>query len=1049
MSMKDYQDGFISYGRADSKAFAGYLHDRLVEQGFEIWFDQNDIPLAVDFQTQIDTGIGKSHNFLFIIAPHSVNSPYCAKEIERALQYNKRIIPLLHVEQIPQEVWQKRNPDQSLEAWEVYQQKGLHNCFQNMHPAISRINWVYFREGIDDFETSFQGLLEIFERHRDYVQKHTYFLNKALDWERNQYQTRYLLIGEERAEAETWLRVRFENEQPPCEPTDLHCEFICESAKNAANLMTDVFLSFAEEDRPFLQKIVHQLQREAFTLWRGRSDVQSGDEYGEQIQQGIEEATTVIYVISPASVRSLICRSELAYACSLKKRIIPIQLAEVPSEEWPDEVKKLRPIQLEASQSEEEYKVNLARLIRALREDANYFEQRKILLSKALKWQRQKRNPSILLRGHNLQLAQSWLDSTHLHLQHGPISIQQEFIAESAKLPPDAALDIFVCYSRTDSDFARKLNDGLQIQGKTTWFDQELINRGDSEAEKDKELSIEMQQGIEQCNNFLFILSPSSIISTSRCLAQLEYAQKYGKRLVPLLLRDLGTADVPTSIINLPWVDFRKHGGDFFTNFGELTRTLDSDPEYLRSHTRLMIKALEWDREERDDAFLLRGKDLETATSWLQDSGAKEPAPTELQRAYIYQSSELPKRTLSPITAALTSLAAGVAVCLVRWAGVLQGAELANYDQMLRSRPSEPPDSRITIVAVDELSIQLMNDRYEPGRGTMPDSALDDTLRLLNQHKPSVIVLDFIRDYAAKPDLARRIKQTPNFVGVCQLGVSDGDTVKGSLSPMPELLPEQVGFAAIQSDTGDYVRRHSLIQAGDGKNCNVYESVSLVVARRYLESQGETYHSPLDENSGLTKVMGFGDIEVPSLWDGTAYSQQQVSGGYQAMLNYRAPKGDASQFASVLSLKDVLNNQFDPKLVRDRILLIGYTATTSTNADQFQSPYGRLPGVILHGQMVSQLVSASLDGRPIIWWLPYWGETLWVFAWTALGGLIGWRSPHLPTLLAALGGSALLLYTLSTLLFNITGGWLPVVPAALALMLASFGVGFLTYRLRH
>ena len=77
--MSKFFDAFISYGRADSKAFATKLHTKLLEQGLNIWFDQNDIPLGVDFQNQIDDGIEKAHNFLFIIAPHSINSVYdCA-----------------------------------------------------------------------------------------------------------------------------------------------------------------------------------------------------------------------------------------------------------------------------------------------------------------------------------------------------------------------------------------------------------------------------------------------------------------------------------------------------------------------------------------------------------------------------------------------------------------------------------------------------------------------------------------------------------------------------------------------------------------------------------------------------------------------------------------------------------------------------------------------------------------------------------------------------------------------------------------------------------
>jgi hypothetical protein len=131
--MTTFFDAFISYGRADSKAFAAKLQARLLEQGFKAWFDFNDIPLAVNFQNQIDEGIEKANNFLFIIAPHSVNSDYCRKEIELAIKLNKRIIPLLHVEQISQETWQQRNPNGTPQEWEAYKAEGKHRASQNMH----------------------------------------------------------------------------------------------------------------------------------------------------------------------------------------------------------------------------------------------------------------------------------------------------------------------------------------------------------------------------------------------------------------------------------------------------------------------------------------------------------------------------------------------------------------------------------------------------------------------------------------------------------------------------------------------------------------------------------------------------------------------------------------------------------------------------------------------------------------------------------------------------------------------------------------------------
>jgi WD40 repeat protein len=199
-------DAFISYGRADSKAFAQKLQAHLNEAGFKVWFDFNDIPLAVDFQNQIDDGIEKASYFLFIISPHSVNSPYCLKEIELAVKLNKRIIPLLHVMEISQETWQQRNPNGTEEEWQAYKAKGLHESYPNMHPTIRKLNWVYFQDGINDFEQSLADLINLLDSHRDYVDKHTQFLVKALEWKQQHEHPSILLRGSELAVAEAWLQ---------------------------------------------------------------------------------------------------------------------------------------------------------------------------------------------------------------------------------------------------------------------------------------------------------------------------------------------------------------------------------------------------------------------------------------------------------------------------------------------------------------------------------------------------------------------------------------------------------------------------------------------------------------------------------------------------------------------------------------------------------------------------------------------------------------------------------------------------------------------------
>ncbi len=631
--MKTFFDAFISYGRADSLAFGRKLYDRLREQGLNIWFDQNDIPLGVDFQNQIDDGIEKANNFLFIIAPHSINSPYCGKEIELAIRRHKRIIPLLHVEQIDRDIWQQRKPQGTDEEWEVYKAKGLHSSFNNMHQAIGKINWVYCREGIDDFDKSLTGLLELLNRQAEYVEKHTQFLAKALEWERQQKQNRWLLVGDEKKQAEAWLKIHFNEEQPPCLPTDLHCEYITESIKNGNNLMTQVFISYSERDRETMEKIRNSLRRESLTVWTNTTDIQTGEDFQSAIDRGIEQTDNLVYLLSPDSVESEFVRKEIDYALSLHKRIIPVLVRETPPESIPNALQGVQYIDLTDNIKEGDYVLDESKLLKILHQDEAYYNEHKVFLTQALKWERQHKNPSILLRGYNLRSAEAWLKVGQKRTQHRPTALIEEFIVESLRQPPLESLDVFISYSRADSDLARKLNNELQLQGKTTWFDQESIASG-------ADFAREIEQGIQSSDNFLFILSPQSV-NSPYCAMEVEYAAKLNKRFVTLLHRAVNSAELHPELAKVQWIDFNRNEGDFNANFNQLVRTLDTDREHLQNHTKWSQRALEWQQKNQTKDLLLRGSELEIAEVWLKDIQAKkkQPVATELQKAYIAKSS--------------------------------------------------------------------------------------------------------------------------------------------------------------------------------------------------------------------------------------------------------------------------------------------------------------------------------------------------------------------------------------------------------------------------
>ncbi|MEL7501852.1 MAG: TIR domain-containing protein [Cyanobacteria bacterium J06554_6] len=1043
-----FYDAFISYGRIDSKAFATQLYQHLSDRGFQVWFDQNDIPLAVDFQQQINDGIEKSHNFLFVISPHSVNSTYCLKEIDWAVRHNKRIVPVLHVEEVSYETWQQRHPNGSVEEWQAYQAAGKQHIFPNMPPAIGKINWLNAREGIDEYDAALTELIGLFHHHDNYVHQHTELLIKALAWARHQRQVNYLLTGEERLSGQRWLTTQFRDEQPPCHPTPLHAELITESIKAANGGMTQVFLSYAEENRAVKETIQARLIQAGLTVWADTGDIQTGEDFEVALQRGIEEADNVVYLISKAALNSTYCQYEIKQALSLNKRVIPMLVEPMDLGQLSDTLRRIQFVNLSDNNTPLDLDKDLTELLRTLRQNAAYYSQHKRLLVSALKWQRQKQNTSLLLQRQSLEKALSWAQTAEQHPQHPILPIQRQFLSVSQQQPPEQTLGVFICHHVNDFDFSAQLQSTLVVQGKSTWFTPEG-------AEGDAETPEATHQAIDNAENFLFVLSPSSARSQA-CLDQLAYARARQKRIVPVLYRDVLQSSMPPEIESLPRSDFRRHDGDFLLNFGELFRTLESDPAHVRSHTRLLVKATEWDIHDRDDSYLLRGQDLSISEQWLQQAVGKIPQPTDLQQAYLRASQLLPFKKIRGRSVAVTAIVTTGIIAALRLLGGLQPLELLAYDQFLRLRPSESAqDERILIVKVDSqsgewLREQMITEHYEPGIGTIPEAALDQAIQYLIEQDPQLIGLDFYRDFPAEPGLSQTLAQTDRLLGICQ----SASELESDI-PNQGLPPFRVGFSNLLVDGSTTVRRHYLNQwIDDETDCAPQESFSLLLAKTYLDHQDIDYQDPYAEE--ITVPLQLGAVTVPEITgNGTAYGgNTRLWGwsdlqGYQTMLNYRIVDGQLENFADAVSLSEVVQGTVSPDLIRDRVVLIGYTDFSDRNSDDFNTPYrDSVPGVYLHGQMTSQLISAVVEDRPLIRWWPLWIETGWLLCWAGIGGLVFWQFVRLrPLAIASVASVAGLTLGCYGLLIGPVL-WVPWVPALLSWGVTGGSIGYLTYRHR-
>jgi hypothetical protein len=109
---------------------------------------------------------------------------------------------------------------------------------------------------------------------------------------------------------------------------------------------------------------------------------------------------------------------------------------------------------------------------------------------------------------------------------------------------------------------------------------------------------------------------------------------EHHKRLIPVVRRDVDPKDVPDLLARLSRI-FCRDGDEFSQSFQALLTAMATDLDHVRAHTRLLLKALEWEGRGRDKSLLLRGGELKRAEEWLTEIGDKEPRPTPLMLQFL------------------------------------------------------------------------------------------------------------------------------------------------------------------------------------------------------------------------------------------------------------------------------------------------------------------------------------------------------------------------------------------------------------------------------
>jgi tetratricopeptide (TPR) repeat protein len=165
---------FISYSRQDLNV-ADRLVTALEEEGFKVTIDRRDLPYGEEWLQELADFIAGSDTVVALVSPQFIASKACNWELGEVKATNKRLIPLV-IEKV---------------------------AIEDLPESIKKIQLLP-PEGIFEFETHLQLLVEALNTDRQWVKEHTRLADRARQWITRNRSSALLLRGSALKDAEAW-----------------------------------------------------------------------------------------------------------------------------------------------------------------------------------------------------------------------------------------------------------------------------------------------------------------------------------------------------------------------------------------------------------------------------------------------------------------------------------------------------------------------------------------------------------------------------------------------------------------------------------------------------------------------------------------------------------------------------------------------------------------------------------------------------------------------------------------------------------------------------
>lgn len=192
--------------------------------------------------------------------------------------------------------------------------------------------------------------------------------------------------------------------------------------------MADLFISYSRKDTEFVRILDAALVRSKYDTWVDWQNIPPTADWWEEIQSGIESAHTFIFILSPHSVGSKVCRQEIDHAVKHNKRLIPIVRRDVNAEDVHPALGKINWIHF---RKKDDFQAKFQDLVKSIDIDLKYWKTHTTLLTQAIGWDKNNRDSGLLLRGRVLTEAAQWLIQSNFAKEPRPTQTQIDYVSAS------------------------------------------------------------------------------------------------------------------------------------------------------------------------------------------------------------------------------------------------------------------------------------------------------------------------------------------------------------------------------------------------------------------------------------------------------------------------------------------------------------------------------------------------------------------------------------------------------------------------------------------